>query len=111
MLWTALMAVSSKEKKQPTKIRKIAERSPTPNQRMAIGIQARGEIGRKICTSGLNAISARRYQPFVRPRGIAVTAAKRKPHVTRKREATTYLSNNPCCKRSPRPRIVCHGLG
>src|ERR1700685_3878799 len=105
------MAVSSREKKQPTKIRKIAERSPTPNQRMAIGIHARGEIGRKIWTSRLNAISARRYQPIASPSGMAITAARRKPHVTRNREATTYFSSNPCCKRSPMPRSVCHGPG
>ena len=105
------MAVRSKGKKQPTKMRKMAARSPTPNQRMAIGIQASGEIGRKICTSGLKAISARRYQPIVSPRGIAVTAARRKPQVTRKSEATTYFSSSPCCRRSPMPRTTPHGPG
>ena len=61
------------------KIRKIAARSPTPNQRMASGIQARGEMGRRIWLRGLKAISPRRYQPMVRPSGIARMAAKSKP--------------------------------
>ena len=36
------------------KIRKIGDRSPTPNHRMASGIQAIGEIGRSIWKIGLN---------------------------------------------------------
>jgi hypothetical protein len=42
------MAVSRSGKKQLRKMRNMAERSPTPNHRIAIGIQASGEIGRKI---------------------------------------------------------------
>jgi hypothetical protein len=34
------------------KMRKIGERSPTPNQRMASGIHAMGEIGRSIWKRG-----------------------------------------------------------
>jgi hypothetical protein len=41
------MAVSNRGKKQLRKIRNIAERSPTPNHKMAIGIHASGEIGRR----------------------------------------------------------------
>ena len=36
------------------KIRKIGETLPTPNHRIAIGIQAIGEIGRSIWKSGLS---------------------------------------------------------
>jgi hypothetical protein len=36
------------------KIRKIGETSPTPNHRIASGIQAIGEIGRSIWKIGLS---------------------------------------------------------
>ena len=40
------------------KIRKIGDTSPTPNHRIAIGIQAIGEIGRSIWNSGLSVSNA-----------------------------------------------------
>ena len=42
------------------KIRKIGEALPTPNQRMAIGIQAIGEIGRSIWKIGFSVVNAPR---------------------------------------------------
>src|SRR5512140_1720067 len=55
-------------------MRKIAATSPTPNQRIEIGIHARGEIGRSSWRIGLRACSPRRYQPSRRPSGIAVNS-------------------------------------
>jgi hypothetical protein len=54
---------------------KTAGRSPTPNQRIAIGIQASGEMGRKIWRNGPIARSPRRDPPRQRPSGMATSAA------------------------------------
>ncbi len=85
---TARITVTSSEKKEAMKISQMAARSPTPNQRMAIGIQASGEIGRSTCTSGFHAASARRERPSAMPAGMASAAASRNPQVTRNSEAT-----------------------
>jgi hypothetical protein len=92
---TAFIAVTVSGRNEATQIRKIAVRSPTPNHRMAIGIHASGEIGRRIWIHGLSASSARRYQPIDRPSGTPSGAAATKPHVTRYSEATTYFSSSP----------------
>ena len=89
------MAVTVSGRKEARKMRKMAARSPTPNHRMEIGIQASGEIGRKIWISGFNAISERRYQPISRPIGMASNAAATYPQVTRNKEATMYFNNRP----------------
>jgi hypothetical protein len=111
MLFTALMAVSVSGSSEVRKMRKIADRSPTPNQRMAIGIQASGEIGLKICTSGSIAISTRRYQPIANPHGIPIATASMKPHVTRNSEATTYFSSSPLRASSTMPAATANGVG
>jgi hypothetical protein len=46
-------------KNDERKIRKMGERSPTPNHRMASGIQAIGEIGRRPWTSGFRYVRGR----------------------------------------------------
>ena len=69
------------------KIRKIGEASPTPNQRIAIGIQAIGEIGRSIWKIGLSVRYAPRTQPIHRPSGTATRTASPKPTPTRNSEA------------------------
>jgi hypothetical protein len=43
-------------KTEAMKIRKIGDTSPTPNQRMASGIHAIGEIGRSIWKMGLSVV-------------------------------------------------------
>ena len=53
------------------KIRKIGDESPTPNQRIASGIQAIGEIGRRTWMSGLRKACAVPNQPISMPTGIA----------------------------------------
>jgi hypothetical protein len=73
----------------------MAAMSPTPNHRIEMGIQASGEIGRKIWINGFNAISDRRYHPIANPSGIPNTAAAVKPQVTRNSEAVTYFNNKP----------------
>jgi len=78
------------------KIRKMGAASETPNHRMATGIQAIGEMGRRIWMTGLKASKARAYQPRSRPNGIPTRTASVNPQVTRKREATTYFSSSPC---------------
>ena len=58
-------------------MRKMAETSPTPNQRMAIGIQASGEIGRRSCRIGFTASSPRRQSPEEHAGGDGDRAARR----------------------------------
>ena len=64
-------------KNDERKIRKIGERSPTPNQRIASGIQAIGEIGRRPWTSGFRNACAVPNQPISMPTGIASATARR----------------------------------
>jgi hypothetical protein len=64
-------------KNDERKIRKIGERSPTPNHRIASGIQAIGEIGRRPCTRGFRNACAVANQPINMPTGIASAAARR----------------------------------
>src|SRR6185503_18147368 len=98
-------------KNEERKIRKIGERSPTPNQRMASGIQAIGEIGRRPWTSGFRNACAVPNQPMSIPTGTASATARRYPTVTRNSEATTCLSRSPWRARSTRPAATCPGVG
>lgn len=50
---TAMVVATTKGKKLERKIRNIAGRSPMPNQSMAKGIHASGDMGRKKLMSGL----------------------------------------------------------
>src|ERR1700694_2684509 len=95
MFCTAAIAETVIGKTLARKIRKIGAASLTPNQRMATGIHAIGEIGRRIWRMGLNAWKAREYQPSTRPVGTPIRTASVNPHVTRKRDATMYLNSNP----------------
>src|SRR6185503_11102061 len=57
------------------KIRKIGEALPTPNQSMAMGIQAIGDMGRNIWKIGLNVANAPRTHPIHSPNGTANATA------------------------------------
>src|SRR6185437_213853 len=89
---TAFIAVTVRGRNDAKKIRNIAAISPTPNHKMLIGIQASGEMGRRIWINGFSAIPGRLYQPNARPNGTAKIEAPRKPQVTRNKEATTYFT-------------------
>jgi hypothetical protein len=54
----------------------MGEALPTPNHRIAIGIQAMGEIGRRICTNGLKVMCAPCTQPIHSPSGTATSTAR-----------------------------------
>jgi hypothetical protein len=62
-------------KKAPRKIRKIGEIPPMPNQRMAIGVQAIGEIGRISWKSGFSARCSGANHPIRIPSGMAMAVA------------------------------------
>jgi hypothetical protein len=68
------------------KMRKTGERFPTPNQRIARGIHAIGEIGRRIWIIGFRVAKTPLNQPIKRPNGMARAAASKKPAPTRRRE-------------------------
>jgi hypothetical protein len=77
------------------KIRKIGRVSSTPNQRIATGIHAIGEIGRSAWMIGFSARNAGRNQPSTSPSGTPTSTASPNPIVTRNNDATTYLSSRP----------------
>ena len=108
---TALIAAIVSGKTEATKMMKTAERSPTPNQRMASGIQASAEIGRTISTSGASASPPRRYQASRIPSGTPTETASRYPQVTRKSDATTCLTRKPFCASSAIARATASGPG
>src|SRR5205807_1560989 len=98
-------------KNDARKTRKIGERSPTPNHRIASGIQAIGEIGRSIWTVGLNAVKAVRYHPISIPNGSASSSAIPYPNVTRYSDAVTCRSRVPSFARLAMPRSTAGGVG
>jgi hypothetical protein len=77
MVMTPAAVPTTIGKNDERKIRKIGERSPTPNQRMASGIQAIGEMGLSPCTSGFKRVCAVANHPMSMPTGIASAAASR----------------------------------
>src|SRR6516165_4343017 len=93
------------------KIRKIGDRSPTPNQRMAIGIHAIGEIGRSIWKIGLSVRYAPPTQPIQRPSGTATRNASPKPTPTRDSDAPMCCHKVPSRASSHAPVTTCHGVG
>src|SRR4030095_1045668 len=111
MVMTPAAVPTTMGKNDERKIRKIGERSPTPNHRMASGIQAMGEIGRRPWTSGFRNACANPNQPISIPTGTASATASRYPTVTRKSEATRCLSSSPCRSRSTSPTATCPGVG
>ena len=93
------------------KIRKIGEALPTPNQRMAMGIQAMGEIGRSIWKIGFNVVNAPRTHPIQSPSGTAKATASRNPLPTRNRDAPMCSHSIPFCDQLSVPVTTCHGVG
>src|SRR5439155_7144313 len=111
MFCTAAIAETVIGKTLARKIRKIGAASLTPNHKIATGIQAIGEIGRRICRIGLKAWKARVYQPSSSPTGTPMSTASVNPHVTRKSDATMYLKSRPFCTSSMMPRRTLPGVG
>ena len=66
-------------KKAPKKIMNAADFIPMPNQKIAMGIQARGGIGRMISTRGLRSSLSTFDHPITIPSGTAITIAIEKP--------------------------------
>ncbi len=89
----------------------MGEALPTPNQRMAIGIHAMGEIGRSIWKIGFKVVKAPRTHPIQRPSGIAKAQASRKPLPTRNRDAPTCSHSVPFSRSSMMPVTTCQGVG
>src|SRR5215468_10126918 len=111
MVWTPAVVSSAMGKKEERKIRKIGARFPTPNQMMARGIHAIGEIGRRICVNGLRATKSPLNHPIKMPSGMAKAAANKYPVPTLKRDAATCSSSVPCCASSAIPRTTFQGEG
>ena len=93
------------------KIRKTGEASPTPNQRMANGIQASGERLRKKLTIGKNAVRTSSFCPIHRPAGIPVSTASPNPQVTRKSDVTRSVKSWPLRISAADARTTANGEG
>ena len=89
----------------------MGEASPTPNQRMAIGIQAIGEMGRRIWKMGFSVRYAPRTQPIHNPSGTATQTASPKPAPTRMSEAPMCRHSVPSFNSSSVPVTTAHGVG
>jgi hypothetical protein len=63
-------------KKAPMKIMKDCEIKPSPKKTKAIGIHAKGGIGRKISIIGLKIDSTFLESPINNPKGTAIIVAK-----------------------------------
>src|SRR5262245_9257461 len=111
MFCTAAVAETVIGKTLAKKIRNTGAASETPNQRMATGIQAMGEIGRSTWIIGLKALKAQPNQPRSRPNGTPRSTARKNPQVTRNSEATMYLKSRPFSISSTMPRATSNGLG
>jgi len=68
-------------------ITKIFEPSPMPNQRIASGKRASGEIGRSSSTSGSKKSLISRMRAIAMPSVTPTVTARAKPQITRKRLA------------------------
>ena len=105
------MVASTTGKKTERKIRNMAAASPTPNQRMANGIQAKGERLRKKFVMGRKARRAESFWPIQTPAGIPKATANRNPQVTRNNDVTLSLSSLPVAISTPKPRTTASGDG
>src|SRR5579862_7785322 len=111
MLETAAMVARTTGKKAARKIRKMVEASPTPNQRMAKGIQAREDRLRKKFTMGRRARRGVSFCPSQTPIGIPEATAIKKPQLTRNREIMRSFTNRPVRNSSANARTTARGEG
>ena len=107
---------STTGKKAAMKMRKMAGGSPMPSQRMAKGIQARGERLRKKFTRGRKAWRPRAEWPSSRPAGTPSPTARqkarrRRERATRWRRPGAGRSAPRGRRRGPPPRGVGRGTG
>src|SRR5688500_7035029 len=111
MLATAPIVAITVGKKAAIKIRKIVGRSPTPNQRIANGIQASGERLRKKLIVGSSACRARALRPSHNPTGKPVKTESKNPVVTRNNDATRSSTTLPLRASSTKPFATANGDG
>src|SRR6267142_3534548 len=95
MRFTPAMVESRVGNRVATQTTKTLPASPIPNHRMASGIQASGEIGRKISTNGSTIRSMRRYHPMASPSGIANAAVMVHADNTRARLVPVCTNSSP----------------
>ena len=94
------------------KIRKIGEALPTPNQRIAIGIQAIGEIGRSIWKIGFSVVNAPRTQPIHRPSGTATSDGQHEAGADAEQRRADVLPQRAVLRPARSvPVTTCHGVG
>ena len=105
------MVARTMGKNAARKIRKIVEASPTPNQRMAKGIQAREDRLRKKFTMGRRARRGVSFCPNQTPIGIPEATAIKNPQLTRNSETMRSLASLPVRISSPNARTTAKGEG
>src|ERR1700683_4095927 len=105
------MVARTTGKNADRKMRKIGEASPTPNQRIAKGIHAKGERFRKKLTIGRNAVRTICFCPIQRPAGMPAATANPNPQVTRNSEVIRSVNRRPVRASSPNARRTSRGAG
>jgi hypothetical protein len=70
-------------KKAPRKVTKVMESSVVGQKMIAAGTQASGGMGRRISNGGKKMALAVRFTAMRRPKGMPMTIAAMKPHITR----------------------------
>src|ERR1035438_8059471 len=111
MLATAAIVARTTGKNAARKMRKMVAASPTPNHRMANGIQASGDRLRKKFTIGSSARRAFKTCPSQRPAGRPNSTASAKPQLTRKRETTRSFGSRELRSSRPSARRTAQGEG
>jgi hypothetical protein len=98
-------------KKLPRNMMNIAEPRPTPNHKIAKGIQAIGGMGRKTPIMKPDKFCASFDHPIITPRGMATNAAIRNPSKTRVRVLNVSVIRDPFVNRFTKAVHTAEGLG
>jgi hypothetical protein len=105
------MVLMSIGKTLPTNIMKMADSKPTPNHKMAKGIQAIGGIGLRIPINKLERSCAVLDHPIKIPRGMPTTAETSKPDITRNNVKEVSAISCPLIRRDLNDSKTSEGLG
>src|SRR5712692_4108521 len=108
---TPAIVFSSTGKKLPMTMMNTLPESPMPNQRMASGIQASGEMGRNNSTKGRTYRSSRSLRPMAIPSGMATATARVQARKIRPRLAPVCWKSTPEASRRHRVSTTARGPG
>ena len=93
MLRTPAWVLMTEGTKAAKKMTMILAVSPSPNHRMASGIQAKGGMGRSSMNTGFSTASAVALVPISRPRGTPTATDTTKPSATSFSDCSTCTTS------------------